>query len=261
MSGQTDRVIPGVALFATCLVDLFRPSVGFAAARLLERAGFTVHVPPQACCGQPAFNSGDEERARDVARAFVDTFSRYEYVVTPSGSCASMIRFDMPRLFDGASGPAALRALEVAEKTWELTAFLVESGGAEIIDAENRATVTYHDGCSGLRKLSIREQPRELLRAVRGLTLVEYEGAAQCCGFGGTFCVKFPELSTEMCHKRCAQIAESAADELIGGEMGCLMNLSGAMARQGQPIGARHVAEVLAGMTDTPALGRGKGSV
>ena len=246
-----------VGLFVTCLVDLVRPSVGFAAVRLLEAAGCTVTVPmAQTCCGQPAYNSGDSTNARAIARQVIDAFDGFDYVVAPSGSCAGMIRVHYPQLFEDDADLAA-RARGLAERTYELTAFLAEVAKATPV-AEYSATATYHDGCAGLRELGIKHQPRQLLRGVKGLRLAESDGAEACCGFGGLFCVKYPEVSERMVDERTGQIAATGADTLLGGDMGCLMNMAGRLKRQGSSVRVRHVAEVLAGMTDdVPPIGDG----
>jgi len=179
-----------VALFVTCLVDLFRPTVGFAAVKLLEEAGCTVEVPrAQTCCGQPAYNSGDRADAKAIAMQVFDAFADYDHVVAPSGSCAGMIRVHYPELF--ADDPVNLaRAQALAPHSWELISFLVDVCGIEKVTAHWDRVVTYHDACSGLRELGIKLQPRQLLASVAGLRLKELPGAEVCCGFGGTFCVK-----------------------------------------------------------------------
>jgi L-lactate dehydrogenase complex protein LldE len=246
---------PRVALFVTCLVDLFRPGIGFAAVKLLEQAGCRVEVPSaQVCCGQPAYNSGDRADARAIARQVIDTFAGYDYVVAPSGSCAGMIHEHYPALF--ADDPAMLaRARELAARTFELMAFLVDVRGVEATGAQFAGTVTYHDSCSGLRELGVKAQPRRLLAAVDGLTLVELPGAEACCGFGGTFCVKYPELSNRMVSDKTADIAATGAGTLLAGDLGCLLNMAGKLQREGRGVAVRHVAELLAGMADGPAIG------
>lgn len=246
---------PVAALFVTCMADFFRPVVAFASVRLIENAGFAVEVPAQTCCGQPAFNSGDDRSARAVARRFVAAFEGYDVIVTPSGSCGGMVKTHMEELFAG-DPEMRERAAAVAARTWELTSFLAAHAPASV-DARYDGVVTYHDSCSGLRELAVRDQPRALLARVRGLSLREYTGAEQCCGFGGTFCVKYSDISTKMCGTRCDEIERSGADLLIGGDVSCLLNLGGMLARRGSPVEVRHVAEVLAGMTDEPAIGRG----
>ena len=248
---------PRVALFVTCLVDLYRPTVGFAAVKLLEQAGCRVEVPDaQVCCGQPAYNSGDRADARAVARQVVDAFQGYDYVVAPSGSCAGMLRDHYPALL--ADDPAyAGRAQALAERCWELVSFLVDVRGVEATGAAFQGSVTYHDSCSGLRELGVKAQPRRLLAAVDGLSLVELPGAETCCGFGGTFCVKYPEISNKMVSDKTADIAATGAGTLLAGDLGCLLNMAGKLSREGRAVKARHVAEVLAGMADRPAIGEG----
>jgi L-lactate dehydrogenase complex protein LldE len=244
-----------VGLFVTCLVDLFRPSVGFATVKLLEDAGCAVSVPEsQTCCGQPAYNSGDRADTKAIARATVLAFEEFDFVVAPSGSCASMIRKHYPSLF--ADEPDFLpRAEAVAAKTHELVSFLTDILGVTEVDAAFAESVTYHDSCSGLRELGVQEQPRTLLKSVSGLDLKEMPDSDVCCGFGGTFCVKYPDVSNAIVEKRTARIAESGAGTLLAGDLGCLLNMAGKMSREGRPIRARHVAEVLAGMADAPAIG------
>ena len=238
-----------VGLLATCLVDLFRPAVGFAAADLLERAGCRVDAPPQTCCGQPGYNSGDFDTARAVARQVVETFEGYEYVVAPSGSCAGMVRRHYPKLFE--DEPAWRRRAEaLAERTWELVSFLVDVRGVEAVDARCDGVATYHDSCSGLRELGVETQPRRLLRTVRGLSLAEMADTRECCGFGGTFCVKYPDISLRMVDNKLAAADATGAGLLLGGDMGCLLNIAGRLARRDSPIAVRHVAEVLAGRCD-----------
>jgi len=246
---------PRVALFVTCLVDLFRPGIGFAAVKLLEQAGCRVEVPSaQVCCGQPAYNSGDRADARAIARQVIEAFAGYDYVVAPSGSCAGMIHEHYPALF--ADDPALLtRARELAARTFELMAFLVDVRGVEATGARFAGTVTYHDSCSGLRELGVKAQPRRLLAAVDGLTLVELPGAEACCGFGGTFCVKYPELSNRMVSDKTADVAATGAGTLLAGDLGCLLNMAGKLQREGRSVAVRHVAELLAGMADGPAIG------
>jgi L-lactate dehydrogenase complex protein LldE len=248
---------PRVGLFVTCLVDLFRPAVGFASVKLLEEAGCTVEVPrAQTCCGQPAYNSGDRDDTRALARQVVAAFEGYDYVVAPSGSCAGMIKEHYPALF--ADEPAMFQRVQhLAKRTHELVSFLVDVMGMETVAARYEGTVTYHDSCSGLRELGVKEQPRRLLRSVAGLTLAELPGAEVCCGFGGTFCIKYPAISEKMVADKAADIVATGADTLLAGDMGCLLNMAGKLTRQGQDVRVRHVAEVLADMTDeAPPIGR-----
>ncbi len=246
---------PRVGLFVTCLVDLFRPTVGFAAVKLLEAAGCTVEVPTaQTCCGQPTYNSGDRKDTRAIAEQVIAAFQPYDYVVAPSGSCAGMLKVHYPTLF---AGDAAWepRVQAFSAKVFELTSFLVDVRGMNQVEASFDGTVTYHDSCAGLRELDVRDQPRKLLASVAGLALKELEEADICCGFGGTFCVKYPDISNGIVEKKAERIVESGAGTLLAGDLGCLMNMAGKLKRQGQPVAVRHVAEVLAGMTDTPPIG------
>ena len=252
---MSDQSLPRVALFVSCLVDLFRPSVGFAAVQLLEDAGCVVDVPRnQTCCGQPAYNQGDRADAADLARRTIDALRGYDYVVVPSGSCAGMLKQHYPQLFPEGSYEAG-RARELAERTFELISFLTDVMGVIGVDTEFPARVTYHDACSGLRELGIKRQPRLLLQSVRGLELAELTASEVCCGFGGTFCVKYPEISTRMVDDKVADIAATGAHVLLSGDLGCLMNIAGRLARLGTRVEVRHVAEVLAGATAEPPIG------
>lgn len=247
-----------VGLFVTCLVDLFRPSIGFAAIALLERAGYRVFVPEsQTCCGQPAYNSGDRRDAAALARNVIRDFANFDYVVAPSGSCAAMLRHHYPDLLRD-DDDFAPRAVALAERTYELTAFLADIAGYDPQGIGLRKIATYHDSCSGLRELGIREQPRRLLQSVEGLALREMDDPEACCGFGGTFCVKYGEISTEIVARKVADAAKTGAEMLLAGDMGCLMNMAGRLRREGRNIEVRHVAEVLAGMTEDPPIGQGE---
>ena len=249
---------PTVGLFVTCLVDLFRPTVGFSAVRLLERAGCRVVVPQrQTCCGQPAHNSGDRGNAAAIAAQVLDAFGGSDYLVAPSGSCAAMIRHHYPTLFDAGSD-LAQRATELGQRTYELVAFLTDVRGVRGVDTDFPFRVVYHDACSGLRELGIESQPRRLLESVRGLELVNLDGAETCCGFGGTFCVKYPEISNRMVADKAAAIAATGANVVASGDLGCLMNIAGRLTRDESQTGARHVAEILAGMTEEPPIGQGQ---
>ncbi len=244
-----------VGLFATCLVDLWRPSVGFAALELLERAGYVVEVPrAQTCCGQPAYNSGDAADAAELARRTIALFEPFDWVVAPSGSCAGMLRVHYPRLL--AADPAwAERARTFAGKVHELVSFLVRVAGVERLEGQLRRRVAYHDSCSGLRELGIREEPRQLLCSLEGLELVELPGRDECCGFGGTFCVKYPEISARMVDDKAAEVEASGAELLLAGDLGCLLNIAGRLRRRGSRVDVRHVAEVLAGRLEAPPIG------
>jgi L-lactate dehydrogenase complex protein LldE len=240
---------PRVALFVTCLVDLYRPTVGFAAIRLLEEAGCRVEVPAlQTCCGQPAYNAGDRATAKDLARPVIDAFRGYDYVVAPSGSCAGMIAHHYPGLFEDDPDYRG-RAEALAARTHELTAFLADVMGFDAARAPYDGVAAYHDSCSGLRELGVKAQPRRLLAKVPGLTVKELAEPELCCGFGGTFCVKYPDISTRMVTDKVADIRATGADTLLAGDMGCLLNMAGRLKREGSEVRVRHVAEVLAGMT------------
>jgi L-lactate dehydrogenase complex protein LldE len=255
MQGQGQKGVqkPRVGLFVTCLVDLMRPAVGFAAVKLLEDAGCVVEVPTQTCCGQPAFNSGDRATARQIAEQVIVAFEPYDYVVAPSGSCAGQIRTHYPDLFEGdAAWMPRLDAL--CAKTHELISFLVDVMKVSRIDAAFEGAVTYHDSCSGLRELGVKAQPRKLLAGVTGLELKEMHDSDVCCGFGGTFCVKYPDISNTIVTKKAEHIAATGASTLLAGDLGCLMNMAGRLQRLGKPVQARHIAEVLAGVTG-PAIG------
>lgn len=250
-----------VGLFVTCLADLMRPSVAFAAVKLLEDAGCRVEVPSaQTCCGQPALNSGDSADTRQIAMKVIEAFEGFDAVVGPSGSCMGTLRHDYPALFSGPSAEDAAwraRAEDLSRRSHELTSFLVDVLKVPGVSARFDATATYHDSCAGLRELGIKQQPRQLLASVQGLKLVEMEGTEECCGFGGTFCVKYPEISTRMVDDKIAHVQASGATTLLGGDLGCLLNIAGRMKRQGIPVRVLHTAEVLAGMGEQPAIGEG----
>ena len=243
-----------VALLVTCLVDLFRPSVGFAAVKLLTDAGCAVTVPVQTCCGQPAYNAGARNQAQAIARRTIAAFAGFEYVVAPSGSCAGMLRRHYPALLT--DDPAwAARARDLGARTHELVSFLTDVCGRTAVDAAYADRVTYHDSCSSLRDLGVRDQPRALLATVEGLSLDELDAPETCCGFGGTFCVKYAPVSVEMAARKSRAIQESGAGTLLGGDLGCLLNIAGKLKRDGVAVHVRHVAEVLAGETGAPPIG------
>jgi len=247
---------PTVGLFVTCLVDLFRPSVGFAAVKLLEAAGCRVEVPvAQTCCGQPAYNSGDNRDARAIARGVIEAFEAFDYVVAPSGSCSGMLKRHYPVLLaDDAAW--SRRAADFSGKVHELVSFLTDVRGMTEVEATFDGTVTYHDSCAGLREMDIRDQPRTLLGSVAGLTLSEMKDADVCCGFGGTFCVKYSDISNAIVGRKSEAIAGAGAGTLLAGDLGCLMNMAGKMQREGIDIDVRHVAEVLADMVEQPPIGK-----
>jgi len=237
-----------VGLFVTCLVDAMRPRIGFASLRLLEAAGCQVVVPEnQTCCGQPGYNSGDRETAKALALKLLDEFEACDYVVAPSGSCAGMIRVHYPDLFR--DDPTILnRITRLGQRTYELADFLVNVVKFDAVPGHFTGTLTYHDSCSGLRELGIRDQPRALLATMPGVTVKEMVEAATCCGFGGAFAVKFGELSTRMADNKCRHIEAAGVDAIVAGDLGCLLNIEGRLRRRGNhATQVLHIAEVLAG--------------
>ena len=237
-----------VGLFVTCLVDLMRPSIGFAAVRLLEAGGVEVYVPStQTCCGQPGYNSGDRAGARALAAKVVAEFEACDYLVAPSGSCSGMIKTHYADLFRDDPGLLE-RAGALAAKTYELTDFLERVLKLDAVPGSLSATVTYHDSCAGLREMGVKRQPRALLAHVPGLKLVEMIECETCCGFGGTFALKFGEISTRLADNKCQHIAASGADAVVLGDLGCMLNIEGRLRRRGDmKTRVLHVAEVLAG--------------
>ncbi len=237
-----------IALYVTCLVDLMRPSVGFAALRLLASTGFDIVVPPgQTCCGQPAWSAGNRPLAETLAKKAIAELEAYDRVVLPSGSCAEQIRLTYPKLFadDPVWGP---RARALADKTQELTEFLAAFGDKIKLPGEFAGTVTYHDSCKGLRGLGIKTQPRALLERVRGLTVKEMADCEECCGFGGAFAETYADISARIVDRKCDSIAAAGADAVIGGDLGCLLNIEGRLRRRGdETTRVLHIAEVLAG--------------
>jgi L-lactate dehydrogenase complex protein LldE len=241
---------PRVGLFTTCLVDMFRPTIGFAAVKLLEGAGCVVEIPEsQTCCGQPAYNNGDIQNAQAIARQVVEAFHSYDYVVAPSGSCASTIRHHYPRLLADDPSHGAVAA-DMSARVFELTSFLTDVLNVSAVHAEYHALVTYHDSCSGRREMGVSDQPRALLRTVKGLTLVEAERSESCCGFGGTFSIKYANVSDALVSRKTEAFLATSADVILGGDLGCLMHIAGKLSREGSAVEVRHVAEVLAGMTE-----------
>ncbi len=237
---------PRVALFITCLGDLFFPQVGECAVKLLRRLGMEVTFnPAQTCCGQPAFNTGYRQEAREVAARVLDLFADAEYVVAPSGSCTTMVRVFYPELFE--HDPERLRKAErLRERFFEFSEFLVKVLKVEDVGASFRGRVTYHDSCHLLRELGIGDEPRKLIRAVRGIDFVEMQDYRLCCGFGGTFSVKFPEVSVSMGEDKLRAATQAGAEFLVANDSGCLMHLAGLIHRQGLPIRTLHLAELLA---------------
>ena len=240
-----------MALFVTCLADSFRPAVATAAIDLLEAAGCAVDVPArQSCCGQPGYNSGDYSGAAAVARDVVASFEPFDFVVVPSGSCAGMLRVHYPRRLEGAWRE---RAATLATRVYEMTQFLDDVLAFRPAQAAP-ASWAYHDSCAGLRELGVRDQPRRLLDRA-GQQGVEIGQRDVCCGFGGTFCARMPDISAKMADDKLEAALRSGADTLIGGDLGCLLALAGRARRRQLPLHFRHVAEVLAGDTGTPGIG------
>ena len=238
-----------VGFFVTCLVDTMRPRIGFSAIKLLEAAGYEVIVPAQqTCCGQPGYNSGDRESAEAMARKLLAEFEAFDYVVLPSGSCAGMIRVHYPDLFKDDSALLA-RFTTLGQRTYELTDFLFHIAKLKKVPGKFQGTLTYHDSCSGLRELDVYKQPRALLATMPGVTINEMVESTTCCGFGGTFSVKYGELSTRMADNKCQHIAATQSDAIVGGDLGCLLNIEGRLRRNGDhSTRVLHVAEVLSGL-------------
>lgn len=260
MKDSKDRNSPLVGLFITCAVDLFRPSVGFASITLLENAGCRVTVPAQGCCGQVGYNNGLIPESRDLARKVIDSFSNVDYVVAPSGSCASMLKNHYPGLF---SLPEDIDAANrFSDKVHELTCFLhdiMDYKPTNAIPADDTQSIVYHDSCAGLRELGIQEQPRHLVRSCRAVQVKDIVEGDVCCGFGGTFCVKFEAIADKMVADKARNVARQNPDMLLGGDLTCLLHIGGKLAKQGNTnIEVRHVAEFLAGNMEQPSIGRGK---
>ncbi|ACJ34368.1 (Fe-S)-binding protein [Anoxybacillus flavithermus] len=233
-----------VTLFVTCLVDLFHVNVGKATVELLERLGCTIHFPEaQTCCGQPAYNSGYVKEAKEAMKHMIRTFEHAEYIVTPSGSCATMFK-EYPHIFKG-DGEWEARAKRVADKTYELTQFIVDVLQVEDVGARLEGKATYHTSCHMTRLLGVKDAPLTLLQHVKGLEVVPLPNAHNCCGFGGTFSVKMGPISEQMVDEKIQCIEQVEADYLIGADCGCLMNIGGRIERKGKPIRVMHIAEVL----------------
>jgi L-lactate dehydrogenase complex protein LldE len=237
-----------VGLFVTCLVDLMRPSIGMAALRLLQAGGAEVYVPPtQTCCGQPGYNAGDRAGAKVLAAKVIAEFEGCDHLVAPSGSCSGMIKTHYADLF---RDDAALlkRAAALAAKTYELTDFLSNVIKLDVVPGALAVTVTYHDSCAGLREMSVKGQPRALLSRIPGLKLIEMDECETCCGFGGTFALKFGEISTRLADNKCRHIAATGAQAVVLGDLGCMLNIEGRLRRRGDmKTRVLHVAEVLDG--------------
>jgi len=236
-----------VTLFVQCLVDSLYPEVGDAMVDLFNRLGLSVSVPgDQTCCGQPAFNAGYRKAARAAAKRFIEIFEDAEVIVCPSGSCVAMVRHHYPELFSG-EDQWVDRAVRVGQRTFEFSQYLVDVLGIDDVGARYDGTVTYHDSCHLLRGLGVAEQPRRLIRNIRGAELIEMKEADKCCGFGGTFAVKYPEISVAMVDEKISHILASGADTVTGCDISCLMNIQGRLSRIGSPVKTIHLAQLLAG--------------
>ena len=243
-----------VQLFPTCIGDVVAQQTATDAERVLDALGIDHQRPSgTTCCGQPAFNSGDKADAAAIARNVIAAFKVFDFVVAPSGSCGGMIVKHYPELFEPGSADHAA-AVELAGRTHELVSFLTRVMKVDRVEASFPARATYHDSCSGLRELGIKAEPRRLLAGVEGFSLAEMTDAEVCCGFGGTFCVKYPGISDKMLEKKLRHIHATGADTLVAGDLGCLMNMAGKLKREGSPVKVRHIAEVLAGDTATPPI-------
>ena len=234
-----------ITLFIPCFIDQCFPGVGISVVKILEKLGHIVDYPTtQTCCGQPAFNSGAWDQARATARQALKVFRDAEVVVTPSGSCGAMMKVFYPDLFKGT--PEHKEACVLANKMWEFSSFLVNKLGVTDLGANFEGRVTFHDGCHSIREMHVKEEPRVLLRHVRGLELVEMSPADTCCGFGGTFSMKFPMISTAMGEGKCAAIAETGVDTVVSLDSSCLMHIQGMFDKRGKRMKSLHLAEVLA---------------
>jgi L-lactate dehydrogenase complex protein LldE len=247
------------AIFVTCLVDQFRPQVGDAVVSVLERLDVKADVPAnQTCCGQPAFNSGFRREAREVARRFLDVFDGDGPIVTPSGSCGAMVRNFYPVLFR--DEPAELERVErVADRLWEFSEFIVDGLGEESLPAAAAESATYHKCCHALRELGVDEQPAKLLNSVEGLELRPMERSEVCCGFGGAFSVKMPDISTAMLKEKLDNVEKTGANRLIAGDTGCVMHMEGGLRRRDSRVRVSHTAEILDEAMRAKAAGQGAG--
>jgi len=240
-----------VSLFITCLVDQFFPEVGVSVVRLLRRLGVEVDFPSaQTCCGQPAFNTGFTHEARDLARRFISIFEQSEYIVAPSGSCTSMVRVFYPELFKD-DPEWRKRADSIASRTFEFSEFLVNVLGVEDVGASHQGRVALHQSCHLLRELNVKTEPLRLLRAVKGIELVELEHAENCCGFGGLFSIKYPHISGGILQEKIDNINRSGADLIVASDIGCLMHIGGGLSRQSAHARTMHLAELLARQTES----------
>ena len=249
-----------VALFITCLVENIRPKIGFDTISLLEDAGYEVLVPGgQVCCGQPNYNSGDRLGAISTAKFVIDQFSEYEFTVAPSGSCAGMLKHHYPELLED-NDVYRSKAEAFAAKVFELSQFLDHVGyeAKPVPSSDAKTEVTYHDACTGLRELGIKQQPRQLLSQA-GVSIAELKDTESCCGFGGTFCVKYPDVSSAMVDRKLEDIKATGQKTVVAGDLGCLMNIEGRLVRQSENVEVKHFAEVLVEGLVQPNGAKGEG--
>ena len=236
-----------VTLFIQCLVDTHYPEVAEAMVRVFQRLGISLTCPTdQTCCGQPAFNSGYRRQARIAAQHFIDVFEDADIIICPSGSCVNMVRHHYAELFQNDAGWLQ-RAQPMARCTYELSEYLVDVLGVDNLGATFNGRVTYHDSCHLLRGIGVKQQPRKLLQHVSGLDFIEMRDSDYCCGFGGTFSVKYPEISDAMVTDKVKNIMDTKVDAVVGCDMGCLMNIQGKLSRLGSPVKVMHIAQILAG--------------
>jgi L-lactate dehydrogenase complex protein LldE len=236
-----------VTLFIQCLVDSMYPEVGEAMVKIFRKLNIAMDCPlDQTCCGQPAFNAGYRREARTTARRFIEIFENAENIVCPSGSCVHMVRHHYPELFKDRPEWLA-RAKNVTQKTFEFSEYLVDQLGVEDLGASFNGRITYHDSCQPLRGLGIQKQPRKLISKVKAAEFIEMKNSDICCGFGGSFAVKYPEISTAILEDKVKNIIDSGADAVVGVDMSCLMNIQGLLSRKRSPIKVMHIAQLLAG--------------
>lgn len=234
-----------VHVFIPCFIDQLYPEAGFNTIKVLERAGCKVHYnPDQTCCGQPAFNAGYWGESREICNKFIQDFSKAEYVVTPSASCTGFVKNYYPKLFDNASNQKDI--ISIQAKVFELSDFLINVLHVEDLGAKLNGTATYHDSCAALRECKIKSEPRRLLENVAGLKLIEMQDNETCCGFGGTFAVKFEDISVAMGEQKTQHVLNTKADFLISTDLSCLMHINGVMQKNNYPITSLHLADVLA---------------
>lgn len=234
-----------VHVFIPCFVDQLYPEAGFNTIKVLERAGCNVsYNPAQTCCGQPAFNAGYWGESREVCNKFISDFADAEYIVIPSASCAGFVKNYYTKIYDNASNQKDIKQLQ--GKVFELTDFLVNILKTEDLGASLNGKATYHDSCAALRECKIKTEPRELLKHVKGLELIELQDNETCCGFGGTFAIKFESISIAMGEQKANNIMNTKADYLISTDLSCLMHISGVMGNKGIPVKSMHIADVLA---------------